>query len=178
VKPHARGTFESSTVRRGLCVSVRPVRARTAAGSCCATTQRTSSLQISGRSRYDSASPVNRSRRQSSEASAGAPISPGLPRHLHEPSDHQPPGGGGAGSRGAPREADAPGPVRGLLQRIRARAESAANGTSRGTVERRHRVSPSRGRSGGSFSDQGRRARRCSLCTRAGHHALQCSAIC
>ena len=42
-----------------------------------------------------------------------------LPRHLHEPPDHQPARGRGAGSRRAPREADAAGSLRRLLSRVR-----------------------------------------------------------
>ena len=51
--------------------------------------------------------------------------------HVHESPDDQPPGGGGAGPGGAARQVDAPRPVRGFLPRVRARAESAANGAPR-----------------------------------------------
>ena len=58
-----------------------------------------------------------------------------LARHVHQSLDHQPPGGGGTSSRGAARQADAPRPVRGFLPRVRARAESSADGASRQPVE-------------------------------------------
>ena len=63
-------------------------------------------------------------------------------RHVHQSPDHQPPGGGRTRARGTARQADAPGPVRGLLPRVRARVESAADGASREPVERSHASSP------------------------------------
>jgi hypothetical protein len=55
-----------------------------------------------------------------------------LARYVHQSPDHQPPGGGRTRARGATRQIDAPGFVRGLLPRVRARVESPADGAPRG----------------------------------------------